>query len=157
MTLHIDNMLNVNHISLNDHLPTQKDVFERIAELAVVNGIASSKKSIVDGLTAREEESTTGFMDGFAIPHTQVDDIQKPGIVVVSTDQGVEWNSMDGEPARFIIALLIPANEAGTTHLNALASLSRMLMHDEVRRELLSASNAEDVLERITSTLAKQD
>ncbi len=153
----IDNMLNVSHISLNDNLQKQKDVFKRIAELAVANGIASCEESIVDGLVAREQESTTGFMDGFAIPHTQVNAIQKPGIVIVSTKQGVEWNSMDGEPARFMIALLIPVNEAGTTHLNVLASLSRMLMHDKVRRELLSASNAEDVLKQIRLALTKQD
>lgn len=149
----IENMLNVNHISLNENLTTQAEVFERIAELAVTNGIASSQQQIVDGLAAREKESTTGFMDGFAIPHTQVDEIQKPGIVIVSTSQGVEWQSMDGEPTRFMIALLIPAGEAGTTHLNLLASLSRMLMHEEIRQELLIAASAKEVLNKLTEAL----
>lgn len=151
----IADILNVNHICLNENLTTQTEVFERIAALAVANGIAPSQQKIVDGLAAREKESTTGFMDGFAIPHTQVDAIQKPGIIIVSTVQGIEWQSMDGEPTRFMIALLIPAGEAGTTHLNVLASLSRMLMHEDIRQKLLNASSATDVLEQVQAALTK--
>ena len=148
-----NNILNIHHISLNEELVSQQEVFERIAELAVQNGIASSQKKVVEGLLERERLSTTGFLDGFAIPHTQVGEIVRPGIVILSTKHGIEWRSMDDQPTRFFIALLIPKNEAGTIHLQILSSLSRMLMHDDTRQNLLSAESAQEVLEKIMPIL----
>ncbi|WP_054950837.1 PTS sugar transporter subunit IIA [Numidum massiliense] len=152
--MEIESLLNPALIKIDENLKTQKDVFARIAELAVVGGIASSKRRIVKGLLAREKEGTTGFLDGFAIPHTQVKDVLKPGIVIVRTMEGVEWQSMDGKPIRFTIALFVPEREAGSTHLTLLASLSRMLVHEEARERLLAAESAQEVYEQLRMALA---
>lgn len=149
----INSLLNHHHIHLNQDLQTQKDVFHHIADVAVRQGIATSEEDVVNGLLAREQESTTGFQDGFAIPHTQVDAIQHPGIIIVSTQNGVAWQSLDEQPATFFIALLIPENNAGTMHLTLLSSISRILMHEDVRDTLATAQSAEQVMQPFETAL----
>lgn len=138
-------MLNKNLIKYQTNFSTQDEVFQEIASLAVSQGIATDGQAVIDGLIARENQSTTGFTDGFAIPHTKAEAIQEAGIVILVNENGIEWDSMDGKPARFFISLLIPENEAGTTHLSLLASISRMLVHDEVRTSLLEAKSVEEI------------
>lgn len=147
-------LLDIEQININQDFKTQNDVFESIASIAVDRGIASDFTAVVEGLKKREQESTTGFQDGFAIPHAQVSAISEPGIVVVSSKEGIEWNSLDGKPATFFIALLIPKDQAGTTHINALASVSRMLIHESNRKALAGAESPEQVLDILSSALS---
>lgn len=149
----MNELLNINTISLNEKLATQQDAFEKIAEMAVTNNLSFSKQSVIEGLLAREAQGTTGFMDGFAIPHTKSLAIEKPGMVILTLSEGLEWESMDDQPVRFIISLLIPENEGGTTHLSLLASLSRMLMHSENRERLLNASTREEILDVLNQAI----
>lgn len=134
------------YIRTNENLSTKKDAFERIAELAVKQNLAVSHQPVIDGLFKREQEGTTGFLDGFAIPHTKSAAIQKPGVIILTSSEGIEWDSMDGKDVKFIIALLIPEKEGGTTHLTLLSNISRMLIYNEVRQKLLEAATPEEIL-----------
>ncbi|MYL45223.1 PTS sugar transporter subunit IIA [Virgibacillus halodenitrificans] len=136
-------MIQADFIQLQATETSQLGVFRKIAAIAMEKGIASSEEEVVTGLKEREAQSTTGFQDGFAIPHTQCAGILKPAIVIVRTETGIEWESFDDQPAFFFIALLIPKEEAGSTHLQALSSLSRVLMDDNKRQELLEAQTNE--------------
>lgn len=60
------------------------------------------------------------MMNGFAIPHAKAATIQQAAIIIVTLDQGVEWQSLDNQLTEFVIALFIPDAEAGTTHLKLL-------------------------------------
>ncbi|WP_053219982.1 PTS sugar transporter subunit IIA [Virgibacillus senegalensis] len=152
MTL-TNKLLSPSQICLNQSLTSQEEVFELIGNLAVDAGLASSAVQVAEGLKQRELESTTGFQDGFAIPHTQNQAIKSAGVVIVKNQKGIEWNSLDDKPAQFFIALLIPKEEAGNTHIQALASLSRMLIHKENRKELLYADNEDAILSKIGEAL----
>ncbi|PGN53180.1 PTS fructose transporter subunit IIA [Priestia megaterium] len=150
----MNKILKIQNIKINENLSNQQEVFERIAEVAVENNFSSSKQLVIDGLSAREKQGTTGFMEGFAIPHTKAAAIKEAGIVIITLSEGIDWDSLDGQPARFIISLLIPESEGGTTHLSLLSSISRMLMHSEVRDSLLNASNQEEVLKELNQALS---
>ncbi|MGG3692722.1 PTS sugar transporter subunit IIA [Heyndrickxia ginsengihumi] len=138
-------LLSINNIHCNISVNTKEDVFQIIAKIAVENGYAISADKVVKGLLEREAESTTGFLEGFAIPHTKNETIQHPGIIVQTMEKGVEWESLDSLPARFIIALLIPDNEAGTAHLKYLSTIAKMLMHKEVRDQLIQAEKEQQI------------
>ncbi|MBX9975100.1 PTS sugar transporter subunit IIA [Cytobacillus firmus] len=148
-------MIQPSFIQLQATASSQTGVFQRIADIAVENGIATSAEEIVKGLQAREAQSTTGFQDGFAIPHTQADAVVKPAIVIVRTETGIEWESFDDQPAFFFISLLIPKSEAGTTHLKALSSLSRVFMDDDKRQELLDAKTNETLAALIEKAIGE--
>ncbi|AST96602.1 PTS sugar transporter subunit IIA [Shouchella clausii] len=146
-------MITEKQIHLHSSASTQEGVFQAIADLAVENGIAVDNASVVAGLKERESLSTTGFQDGFAIPHTQSDSITRPAIIIVRTETGIEWESFDGKPAFFFISLLVPHGEAGTTHLQALAALSRALMDDESRQAFLTAQSSKQLAHLIKNAI----
>src|SRR5699024_1511030 len=146
-------LLNKQLIKYKTQATSQKDIFNEIAAIAVEQGIAKNKKRVVKGLTKREEESTTGFFDGFAIPHTKDKTIHKAAVVIIVNENGIEWESMDGKPANFFISLLIPDKEAGTTHLNLLAAVSKMLVSDGAREQLLQLNSVDDIYHYINHHL----
>ena len=73
--------------------------------------VAQDAQEVFDKLNEREQEGTTGMMNGFAIPHAKAT-IQQAAIIIVTLDQGVEWQSLDNQLTEFVIALFIPDAEA---------------------------------------------
>lgn len=129
------------NIFLEQPLTTQEEVFQFLADQAVALEIASDRQEVYDKLLEREQEGTTGMMDGFAIPHAKAATITEPALIIVRLKQGIDWQSLDGSLSAFIIALFIPAAEAGTSHLKLLSSVARLLMREEVTTQLKAAQN----------------
>lgn len=150
----MNEFLQEDYVVVEGNLTTQKEAFLQIAKIAFESGVTTSAEETTAGLFEREEQSTTGFLDGFAIPHTQREVIQKPAVIIISNQNGIEWNALDGKPVTFMIGLLIPKNEEGTTHLELLSSISRMLIEEEVREKLLDAKTKEDIISIITKALS---
>ncbi|MFN3206112.1 PTS sugar transporter subunit IIA [Bacillus licheniformis] len=96
------------HIYLQETLSSQAEAFDRLAQIAYESGAAKTKQAVIDGLAQREAESTTGFIDGFAIPHAKLKDITEATVIIIQNKAGIEWNALDQTPVTFIIALLIP-------------------------------------------------
>jgi PTS system fructose-specific IIA component len=149
-------LFQTSNIRTNIKLNSKEEVFALIADIAVSNNIATSKQSIIEGLLKREKEGTTGFMDGFAIPHTKSNAIDKAAVIIVSLSNGVEWETMDNKPIRFAISLLIPESEAGTTHLTLLSSISRMLIHEDIRQNLSNATTPHEIIEILENATVNQ-
>jgi len=129
------------NIFLKQSLASQKEVFDFLAEQAKKLAISTDEKRVYQKLVERENEGTTGMMDGFAIPHAKDQTIKEPSIIIVTLDQGIEWNSLDGQLINFVIALFIPDSEAGTTHLKLLSAVARLLMRNEVTEQLKAAQS----------------
>jgi PTS system fructose-specific IIA component len=103
-------------------------------------------------LLAREEETTTGVGMGIGIPHAKTGAVSEPTLAFVRSAAGVDFGSMDGEPAHLIFMILVP--ESGSDdHLAILSNLSRALMHDEVRESLLSAESSERVVDVVAEAV----
>ncbi|MFD2629799.1 PTS sugar transporter subunit IIA [Oceanobacillus kapialis] len=151
------NMIQPSFIRLQETASSQNGVFQAIADIAVANGIADNADAVVKGLEEREAQSTTGFQDGFAIPHTQSASVKKAAVVLVRTETGIEWESFDDLPAFFFISLLIPKEEAGTTHLQALSALSRTLMDEDKRQELLDTTTTEQLSVLIEKAITPEE
>lgn len=149
-------IFNLDYICVNERISSQQEAFVKIAQVAADQNLATDRQSVVDGLSRREQEGSTGFMDGFAIPHTKCAAVQKPGVVILTSTQGIEWQSMDGKPARFIISLLIPDSEAGTTHLTLLSHISRLLIHNDIRQNLLNAGTPAEILAELNRAMVSQ-
>ncbi len=147
-------LISKDSIFMNESLSSQEEVFHFIAQKAVSLGISNDENAVYNGLVEREQQGTTGMMDGFAIPHAKSSAITNPKIVIVRLAGEIDWNSMDGKPTSFIFSLLIPDGEAGTTHLKLLATVARMLMKADVKEALSEATNAEQIEDVLNSHLA---
>ena len=141
------------NIFLEQTFQTQEEVFRFLSAEAVALGIASNQEEVYEKLIERENEGTTGMMDGFAIPHAKAATIHAPAIIIVKLVAGIEWQSLDGSQTDFVIALFIPDSEAGTTHLKLLSTVARLLMRQEITSGLKVANSAKEIMQLLNNQL----
>lgn len=145
--------ITVEQISAGNNLNTKAEFFSKIAEVAFENGIITSKDEAIEGLEVREAKGSTGLLDGFAIPHAQNDTITRAAVVIVKSSKKVEWESLDEQPVGTAICLLVPKDQAGSTHIDFLTEVSRLLMDDEFRSELNNLNDSESIYELLLKRL----
>lgn len=124
---------------LDQSLNSKEELFEVISKKAEELGYLEKAKDCLDGLKAREALDTTGFQDGFAIPHCKSSKVLFPGILFFKTKQ-IEWDSLDGNPIECSFVLLIPESKAGTEHMRLLSKIAAALIDDDFRDNIKSAS-----------------
>lgn len=140
----LDSVLDIHNIICNVQAASQDQVFRKLAEISKENGISNNEKEVVEGFKAREKLSTTGMEQGIAIPHTELEGIQKASIVILKLDQGVNWNALDGKPTNIVIAMFIPKGK-GNDHLRYLSEVSKLLIHQKFIDQLQQANRSEEI------------
>ncbi|MCE5033799.1 fructose-specific PTS transporter subunit EIIC [Staphylococcus cohnii] len=121
-----------------DELVNQLDKAKKL------NDVSIFKEAIYN----REAQSTTGIGEGIAIPHAKVAAVDTPAIAFGKSKAGVDYQSLDMQPAHLFFMIAAPEGGA-QTHLDALAKLSGILMDDKVREDLLNATSPQSVLQII--------
>lgn len=121
---------------------TKEELFKKLATEYQKQGLVSEQEPVVSALKAREEQSTTGFENGIAIPHCQTD--VKQVIVSVSRFNPINWPSMDQQATELAINIIVP-KAAGNEHLRILSKLSGKLMDPEFVNILKTASSSQVV------------
>lgn len=144
-------IINEDLIQLKADLVTQEAVFQELSKMAYLNQRVTNQQVIANGLKAREEETTTGFGNGIAIPHTKNKAVKEPTVIVLRNKQLIDWHSLDGKPVNTIISLLVPTSRADE-HLRMLAKLSRQMMHREFT-DALKFDNQQQILTTISAVL----
>lgn len=125
---------------------THKDqVIDELVSQLNQAGKLSDEVTFKEAIHARESQSTTGIGEGIAIPHAKTDAVQSAAIAFGKSIDGVDYQSLDTQPAHLFFMIAAPAGGA-QTHLDALAKLSGILMDENVRAELLQAKSEEEVL-----------
>ncbi|WP_307308094.1 PTS sugar transporter subunit IIA [Neobacillus driksii] len=154
--MEIKSLINEDLIELNLVASTQLEVISQLASLLGQQGRIKSVSAFIEGVLERESEFSTGFGNGFAIPHCKSDTVETASIIIGKTTNSIEWNSLDDKPVTFIIMLAIPSGEGGTTHLQILSALSGKLMDDEFRDQLMSATQPEQILNLLDGSITQK-
>lgn len=142
--LSLTDITNEQLIDVNLRSSTRDDVIdEMIAKLDAV-GVLDSKEAFKEAIFKREAQSTTGIGANIAIPHGKSDAVKRPAVVFGLQRDGVDWNSIDGTAAKLIFMIAVPEKSAGDEHLKILQMLSRRLMDDEFRENLLAVTTVEE-------------
>jgi len=130
---------------------TKKEVVEELVGLLVDAGAVEKKirAKLIDILMARESLGSTAIGQGIAIPHGKCESVTKLTAALGISKTGVDFDSLDGEPANIFFLLVAPVDSAGP-HLKALARISRLLKDKYYRDNLRSAKNAKDILALLT-------
>ena len=150
-------IFSIDHLILNADCKTQKQAFELIAKQAKKLGVINNESNLVNGLIRREEVSTTGMKQSFAIPHAMNSDINKPAIIAVRFKNGIDWKSFDKKPVKFAIALLIPKQNLSDLHMEYLARISTALMDESICDKLLKAKDKKVVYNLIAKAINEKD
>ena len=125
-----------------------------ISDNAVAAGIADDADALLAAFLKREEEGTTGMVDGFAIPHAKTDAVKQASVMVLKAPGGVPgWDTMDEAPVTCAIALLVPEAEAGTSHLQILSKVAMALTDDDFRAACKDATDPAAVASLINERL----
>ncbi|MEZ4600454.1 MAG: PTS sugar transporter subunit IIA [Syntrophotaleaceae bacterium] len=117
---------------------------EELADAVLMVDSNLDRMEIIRVLQERERLGSTGIGDGVAIPHGKLKDIEQLLISFGRSCSGVEFDSMDGKPAKLFFLLLAPEESVGI-HLKTLARISKLLKNSAVRRRLLEAEGSEDI------------
>lgn len=141
-------IFNNENIFYDNDSKTQDEAFQSIANFVAERGYSSSADGFYQGLKAREQESTTGFKDGIAIPHSNDDSVTKPGLFLIKFDNAIEWDALDKKPIRVAFVLSIPKN-GSTEHLKLLSKIARKMMDDEFRQTVLESNDNAVLFETI--------
>ncbi|HSH69075.1 MAG TPA: PTS sugar transporter subunit IIA [Deferrisomatales bacterium] len=123
-------------------------VLAELAQVLVATGKVASAPAAVQVLQEREKLGSTGIGEGIAIPHGKIKELDQVVAVFGRSTSGVEFDSMDGAPVHLFFLLMAPENSA-STHLKALARISRLLKDRSFREELLQAASRDDLFEII--------
>ena len=134
---------------------TKDEVLSLLSDKALELGITDDRDAVKAAFDAREEEGSTGMMDGFAVPHAKTDAIKDAAVIVTRFVAPIaDWESIDGTEITVGIALLVPDAEAGSTHIALLAQIARALMDEGFRDVIRTATEPSQVSELINDRLA---
>ena len=141
----ITDLLSKDAIKLNGIANSKQDAINKLVDLMAKNGNLTNKEKYTQVVLKREEEGSTGIGEGIAIPHGKTDAVSKPGLSAMVINDGVEFDSLDGQPAKLLFLIAAP-NTKDNVHLDVLSRLSTLLMDTEFRKSLMEAKTPEEFL-----------
>lgn len=152
----IRDLLAAESINLNGTPAGKTEALNQCIDLMEKSGKIADVEKYRKGVFAREEEGTTGIGMGIAIPHCKSDAITKAGLAAMVVKNGVEFESLDGTPAKIIFLIAAP-NTEDNVHLQVLSKLSVMLMDEQFTNSLINAGSVDEFLNIIDSAEKAKD
>ena len=146
--MRITDLLDKRSISLDAAPVDKKATLDMAVELMAKSGKLMDVEQYRAQVYAREEESTTGIGEGIAIPHGKCDAVKTPGLAAMVIKNGVDYDSLDGEPVTLLFLIAAP-NTKDNVHLDVLSKLSVMLMDENFTTSLRNAKSVEEFLQII--------
>ena len=146
--MRITELLDKRSISLTAAPASKSEALDMAVDLMAAGGKIRDKEAYRKEVYLREEESTTGVGGGIAIPHGKCDAVAKPGLAAMVIKDGVDFDSLDGEPVNLIFLIAAP-NTKDNIHLDVLSKLSILLMDEQFSENLKKASTPEEFLQII--------
>lgn len=144
--MRITDLLDKRSISLTGAPTSKQEALDQMVELMIQSEKINDKEAYRKEVYRREEESTTGIGEGIAIPHGKGPFVTKPGLAAMVVKDGVDFDSLDGEPVHLIFLIAAP-NTKDNVHLDVLSKLSMLLMDENFSANLKNASTVEEFLQ----------
>ena len=127
---------------------TKEKIFDELAgKISVMNRI--DKEIILSAMQARENQMSTGIGKGIAIPHAKIK-IQHPAVALAVSRKGIEYNSLDGNPAHLLFCLITPESQP-EIQLKLLAEISRKFRGGNAAEQILSQTEPDAIINIIKS------
>jgi PTS system nitrogen regulatory IIA component len=124
---------------------TKNAVIEELVDMLVAAGKVKDRLVALRAVLERERKMSTGMQSGIAIPHGKTETVENLVTAFGIKREGIDFDSLDGQPARIFVMTLSPENRTGP-HIQFLAEISRQLNDPSVRDRLLQANTADEIL-----------
>ncbi|GAG14817.1 unnamed protein product, partial [marine sediment metagenome] len=126
-------------------------VITELVDLLDANGLLLDRDAALNAVLTRERTRSTGTGAGIAIPHGKCNAVKELVMAIGIAHEPIEFESVDGKPVTILILLVSPANQTGP-HIQALASISRLMLNEEFKQKLEQAASADEVYELLNKT-----
>ncbi len=146
-TEQINNTVDVfdkNVIKIVDKKNTRDEAIDDLIDQLDKNDYITDKKELKDAVLKREAEATTAIGMHVAIPHAKSSAVKQPVVAVMNNKHGIDWESLDGTLPNIVFLIAVP-NDSSDTHLKLLQRLSRTLMDDNIRKQLIEATQTQQM------------
>lgn len=143
--MRITDLLDKRSIAFDKNPANKQETLDMAVDLMCASGKINDTEAYRKQVYLREEESTTGIGEGIAIPHGKGDCVSKPGLAAMVIKNGVDFDSLDGDPVTLLFLIAAP-NTEDNVHLEVLSKLSMMLMDEQFTEALRNATSAEEFL-----------
>ena len=143
--MRITELLDKRSIRIDGAPKSKNEALDQMVELMAKSGKINDLEAYRQEVYRREEEGTTGVGEGIAIPHGKGAFVDKPGLAAMVVKDGVDYDSLDGEPVHLIFLIAAP-NTKDNVHLDVLSKLSVLLMDEDFSRALQNAKSPEEFM-----------
>ena len=154
--MRIRDLLDKQSVCLNAAPVSKEAAIATLADFMAKSGCISDVDSYREAVFERERKSSTGLGEGIAIPHAKSDAVLRPGLASMVVPNGVDFDSIDGEPVHLLFMIASPL-QASDSHLDVLARLSTLLINEDFRKSLLAAKTVDEYLDAIDRAEAAED
>lgn len=118
--------------------------------LAKENGI-DDELVLIEEIVEREKLMSTGFELGIAIPHAKVNCVDKSIMAIATSEQGIDFDSLDKNPSHIIVMVVSP-NDKLEEHVQLMAKITKVLSQKDVRNKILNTHNKDEIVQLFAST-----
>jgi fructose-specific PTS system IIA-like component len=133
---------------------TKVEAIRALVDCLHVAGRTDAPAEVEEAVWRREETCSTGFGEGFAVPHCKTDSLNSPTVAIARLRNPVDWQAFDNRPVDIVILLGIRASDPDQEHLKTLARLSRLAMRDEFRDLLRNETSPQALVAALQTQLA---
>lgn len=154
--MRITNLLNIDSINLDGKPKNKTETLDMMVDLMCKGENIEDKAAYRNGVYIREKEGTTGIGEGIAIPHAKSSAVKSPGLAAMVIKEGVDFDSLDGEPVRLVFLIAAPDSK-DNVHLDVLSKLSVLLMDENFTMKLKNAKSKEEFLSIIDEAERMRD
>ena len=136
---------------------TKNTILKEISKKAIENKLATNQEELYEAFLKREAESSTGFENGFAIPHARCKSIKEPALFFVHLNgKGVDWNSIDGKPTKYLFVILVPESNENNIHMQILSNISIMMMDKNVMDKIITSEDKKFISNTINEAIEEK-
>ncbi|MBQ9497728.1 MAG: PTS sugar transporter subunit IIA, partial [Selenomonadaceae bacterium] len=146
--MRVTDLLKNASIDLGAKVKDKPDAISHLVDLMEKGGNLKNKEQYKKDVFAREASGTTGLGDGIATPHAKSAGVKAPGLAAMTIPEGIDFESMDGNPARLFFAIAAP-DGGNDEHLMILSKLATMVMDPDFKEALIKATTKEEFLKII--------
>lgn len=147
--MNITDILKKEFVIENLESRTKREVLTELSGIFFRGNIKVDYDTMVEVLLEREKLGSTGIGGGIAIPHGKLAGLENLIVSFGRSNDGIDFDSMDGKPVHIFFLLMAPENSAGQ-HLKVLAKISRMLKDNSFKTDIMKAASVEDLYRTIT-------
>ncbi|MFP4417004.1 MAG: fructose PTS transporter subunit IIA [Fibrobacterota bacterium] len=140
----IGHALDIRAIKMELKAGSKEEVIEELIDMLVAIKKIRNRRQALDAVFEREKTMSTGMQYGIALPHGKTDSVTEMAVAIGFKREGIDFQSLDGQPSQIFILVLSPAGTAGP-HLQFLAGISSLLNNEESRNRLLSCRSLKEV------------